>query len=134
MSAVAHEIVFWLGAAAGVGQFQIIRPYSIRTKKIAVKVKHGSIGEMLEQAARLGREQADIGSGIPEMIVADVETTAAIVEYVLKSVGRDFFFHNSSTLARVVRLWNVGVEMGGRGVDQPARFVSRFPTLPPTWA
>ncbi|KAG2448292.1 hypothetical protein HYH02_006876 [Chlamydomonas schloesseri] len=78
----AHRIVYW--TAASVGEvFQVRRPYSIRTRKDTTKrdarVASGPMQEQLMECERKGVQLCDRGGGVPEVIIADIRATAALL-------------------------------------------------------
>ena len=92
----AHAVPYWTAARDNTGDgtlHQVRRPYSIRDKArnkkalraaraIGEKVSAGSgtIQQQLEYAADVGYKLKDHGAGKPDIIIADLNTTAALLK------------------------------------------------------
>ena len=102
----AHAVPYWTAARDNTGDgtmTQVRRPYSIRDKArnkkavraaraIGEKVSAGSgtVEQQLEYAADIGFKLKDHGVGKPDIIIADLNTTARILEAAKKQPNRVF--------------------------------------------
>mmetsp|Transcript_27732 Transcript_27732/g.60749 ORF Transcript_27732/g.60749 Transcript_27732/m.60749 type:complete len:858 (+) Transcript_27732:614-3187(+) len=87
----AHKLVYWTAATDG-ERFQVRRPYSIRTKRGGGSLGAGDMKDQLEACAALGKELQDIGGGRPQVIIADIHATAALVR-VAAVAGPEAWYH-----------------------------------------
>ena len=109
----AHAVPYWTAARDNTGDgtlHQVRRPYSIRDKArnkkalraaraIGEKVSAGSgtIQQQLEYAADVGYKLKDHGAGKPDIIIADLNTTAALLK-ACKEESSSSFYHESKIL------------------------------------
>ena len=109
----AHAVPYWTAARDSTGDgtlHQVRRPYSIRDKArnkkalraaraIGEKVSAGSgtIQQQLEYAADVGYKLKDHGAGKPDIIIADLNTTAALLK-ACKEESSSSFYHESKIL------------------------------------
>jgi len=109
----AHAVPYWTAARdhSGDGSFhQVRRPYSIRDKArnkkavraaraIGEKVSAGSgtIQQQLQYAADVGFKLKDHGAGKPDIIIADLHTTASMLKAAALE-NESSFFHSSKIL------------------------------------
>ena len=109
----AHAVPYWTAArdASGDGTLhQVRRPYSIRDKArnkkalraaraIGEKVSAGSgtIQQQLEYAADVGYKLKDHGAGKPDIIIADLNTTGALLKAAAQE-SESSFYHQSKIL------------------------------------
>ena len=109
----AHAVPYWTAARDNTGDgtlHQVRRPYSIRDKArnkkalraaraIGEKVSAGSgtIQQQLEYAADVGHKLKDHGAGKPDIIIADLNTTAALLK-ACKEESSSSFYHESKIL------------------------------------
>ena len=109
----AHAVPYWTAARDNTGDgtlHQVRRPYSIRDKArnkkalraaraIGEKVSAGSgtIQQQLEYAADVGYKLKDHGAGKPDIIIADLNTTAALLK-ASKAESPTSFYHESKIL------------------------------------
>eukprot|EP00899_Mesostigma_viride_P013954 jgi/Mesvir1/2255/Mv19302-RA.1 len=94
-SCEAHKIVYWSASKNG-DLYQVRRPYSIRTKKGEGTAGTGTMKEQLDLIVATGARNKDRGtpSGRPDMIVADLQATAALLA-TAQSEPEDSYFHTS---------------------------------------
>ena len=109
----AHAVPYWTAARDNTGDgtlHQVRRPYSIRDKArnkkalraaraIGEKVSAGSgtIQQQLEYAADVGYKLKDHGAGKPDIIIADLNTTGALLK-ACKEESSSSFYHESKIL------------------------------------
>ena len=109
----AHAVPYWTAARDNTGDgtlHQVRRPYSIRDKArnkkalraaraIGEKVSAGSgtIQQQLEYAADVGYKLKDHGAGKPDIIIADLNTTAALLK-ACKEESSSSFYNESKIL------------------------------------
>jgi len=109
----AHAVPYWTAARDNSGDgtlHQVRRPYSIRDKArnkkalraaraIGEKVSAGSgtIQQQLEYAADVGYKLKDHGAGKPDIIIADLNTTAALLK-AGAAEQESSFYHQSKIL------------------------------------
>ena len=109
----AHAVPYWTAARdhSGDGKLhQVRRPYSIRDKArnkkalraaraIGEKVSAGSgtIQQQLEYAADVGYKLKDHGAGKPDIIIADLNTTGALLKAAAQE-PESSFYHQSKIL------------------------------------
>ena len=109
----AHAVPYWTAARDHSGDgtlHQVRRPYSIRDKArnkkalraaraIGEKVSAGSgtIQQQLEYAADVGYKLKDHGAGKPDIIIADLNTTASLLKAAALE-NESSFYHSSKIL------------------------------------
>eukprot|EP00854_Cymbomonas_tetramitiformis_P004045 gene4045-5018_t len=123
----AHNLVYWTAAKDG-QLHQVRRPYSIRTRKPPKGAETGQSGTMKEQldATSLnGRDLRDRGHGKPGIIIADIHSTAAILEVTKSELPTSTFS------ARNVVLYfdepNMGIHQDPDILEVVQRIVGQLP-------
>eukprot|EP00740_Mantoniella_antarctica_P007980 CAMPEP_0181363940 /NCGR_PEP_ID=MMETSP1106-20121128/9065_1 /TAXON_ID=81844 /ORGANISM="Mantoniella antarctica, Strain SL-175" /LENGTH=1005 /DNA_ID=CAMNT_0023478509 /DNA_START=163 /DNA_END=3180 /DNA_ORIENTATION=+ len=109
----AHAAPYWTAARdhSGEGLCQVRRPYSIRDKarnrkamraKAAIGEKQsagsGTIESQLEYAAQVGFSLKDRGAGRPDIIIADLNTTAWLLKAAHNAKDTSFYHKNNLLL------------------------------------
>tara|TARA_B100001173_G_scaffold80170_1_gene68471 strand:- start:641 stop:3682 length:3042 start_codon:yes stop_codon:yes gene_type:complete len=121
----AHAVPYWTAARDNTGDgtmTQVRRPYSIRDKArnkkavraaraIGEKVSAGSgtVEQQLEYAADIGFKLKDHGAGKPDIIIADLNTTARILEAAKKQPESSFY--NQSKILLYFDEPNMGIHL-----------------------
>ncbi|EFJ42340.1 hypothetical protein VOLCADRAFT_97614 [Volvox carteri f. nagariensis] len=122
----AHGVVYWTAARDG-DFFQVRRPYSIRTKRGGGSTGAGTMRQQLEENAKRGATNEDLGGGKPDVIIADIYATAALVQ-VASEAPHDAFYR-SSNLVLYLDEPNMGIHLD-KEVRQVVRQIMSF--APPT--
>ena len=142
----AHAAVYWTAARDG-NDFQVRRPYSIRTKRTKDERSSGK-GSMAEQLAlihALGTERNDRGGGTPSLIVADVYAAAALCAAAAEAKPNSPF--HSSRLVLYLDEPNMGIHLSKPALEVvksimecaphtavlASATLSPWPALPPWW-
>ncbi|GLC46094.1 hypothetical protein PLESTB_001033400 [Pleodorina starrii] len=122
----AHGVVYWTAARDG-DFYQVRRPYSIRTKRGGGSTGAGTMRQQLEENAKRGAMFDDLGGGKPDVIIADIYATAALVQTASEAPADEFY--RSSNLVLYLDEPNMGIHLD-REVRCVVRQIMAF--APPT--
>ncbi|GLI62681.1 hypothetical protein VaNZ11_005357, partial [Volvox africanus] len=118
----AHGVVYWTAARDG-ELFQVRRPYSIRTKRGGGSTGTGSMRQQLEENYKRGATSDDLGGGKPDVIIADIYATAALVQTASEAPADKFY--RSSNLVLYLDEPNMGIHLHHEECGLPVRDMVR---------
>eukprot|EP00873_Tetraselmis_striata_P007608 jgi/Tetstr1/427872/TSEL_017949.t1 len=132
----AHGAVYWTAASVG-DQFQIRRPYSIRTKRGGGNAGTSSMADQLAVNMKEGKENSDRGNGRVDVIIADIVATAGLMKTAHKIEPTSPF--HASNIVLYFDEPNMGVHLNPKVKDTVAAILKYAPfttvlasaTLPP---
>eukprot|EP00192_Tetraselmis_astigmatica_P001161 CAMPEP_0117697634 /NCGR_PEP_ID=MMETSP0804-20121206/29346_1 /TAXON_ID=1074897 /ORGANISM="Tetraselmis astigmatica, Strain CCMP880" /LENGTH=1323 /DNA_ID=CAMNT_0005511923 /DNA_START=85 /DNA_END=4056 /DNA_ORIENTATION=+ len=132
----AHGVVYWTAAFDG-NKYQVRRPYSIRTTRTKGDAGSTGMAEQLEKNRVEGKENRDRGGGKPDVIIADIQATAALMEAACEADPKSFY--HSANVVLYFDEPNMGVHLSPKVKETVSRILSYSPftmvlasaTLPP---
>ncbi|GIL69488.1 hypothetical protein Vretifemale_410 [Volvox reticuliferus] len=122
----AHGVVYWTAARDG-DFFQVRRPYSIRTKRGDGRTGAGTMKQQLDEVYKRGAMYDDLGGGKPDVIIADIYATAALMQTAAEASADKFY--RSSNLVLYLDEPNMGIHLEMK-VRKAVRQIMAF--APPT--
>eukprot|EP00200_Dunaliella_tertiolecta_P005867 CAMPEP_0202344926 /NCGR_PEP_ID=MMETSP1126-20121109/4390_1 /ASSEMBLY_ACC=CAM_ASM_000457 /TAXON_ID=3047 /ORGANISM="Dunaliella tertiolecta, Strain CCMP1320" /LENGTH=1494 /DNA_ID=CAMNT_0048936169 /DNA_START=95 /DNA_END=4579 /DNA_ORIENTATION=- len=135
----AHGVIYWTAAKDG-NMHQVRRPYSIRTERGDKRTQtSGPIHEQMSMTASQGINSHDIGGGHPSVIIADIDSTAALMKAAREAPPSSFY--HSTNLLLYLDEPNMGLQLDPRVYRVVREIMANAPfttilasaTLPPSW-